>query len=243
MPEASCLSIIFLITGFLLLSRQNQLAHLQKEFEMSRNLLAAQKDYYLSLLEKETETRSFRHDLQNHITCLHTLYLEKDYAELGSYIAQLNSSLQQLKPEIKTGNELVNAIVTDISRRHSQVHLKWKGHLPDRLKLSSMDLCTIFSNLLSNAFEAAKQTDRKIVCVSVKALGSSLALTIANSAARAPILRRGEYVSTKEGKTHGFGIRNAVQCIQKNEGNFEASFENGLFTVQVSLLDALYFTI
>lgn len=235
----SILAIVFLITGFLLLSRQSQLTYLRRESELSQNLLAVQKDYYLSLLEKETETRKFRHDIQNHLTCLHALYREKDYSELGNYLSQLDISLQELKSDVTTGNKLVDAIAVNICRRHSQVQLEWKGLLPNELQISSMDLCTVFSNLLTNAFEAAEKIKPHSVHVSVKILESSLFLTITNSAASAPVVHRGEYQSTKEGKNHGFGIRNVIRCVEKNGGHFETFFENGLFTAEVILLDAI----
>lgn len=235
----SILSIVFLIIVFLSLSKQNQLEHLKREYELSQKALQMQQDYYTALLDKETETKSFRHDIRSHIYCMNSLYHNKKYNELGDYLSQLDTSLQELKPKLQTGNALVNAIVSDICRKHSDVRLDWHGLLPGALQITFMDLCTIFSNLLCNAFEAAETMQDKTVTVSVKILESSLLLIITNPSTSSPPTRKGRYLSTKEGYCHGFGIQNVAGCVEKNGGFFEILFENGLFTAKVTFLDAI----
>lgn len=45
---------------------------------INEKLLETQADYYKMLLEKEDETRKFRHDMSNHIICIDALSQEKN---------------------------------------------------------------------------------------------------------------------------------------------------------------------
>lgn len=99
------------------------------------------------LLEKETETKAFRHDVKEQILCMKILYENNQYDELGEYISEMQTETIELSSEYHTGNDYVNAIVTDLSRQYHQVDLEWIGRLP-KLGLSYLDICTLFCNIL-----------------------------------------------------------------------------------------------
>lgn len=119
-------------------------------------LLVQQQQYYKALIEKDENTKKFRHDISNHIYCLSYLCKSKKYDELEKYLISMENTIQDLRLKVYTGNEVVNIIVNDLLERHKENHIQllWTGMLPGSIKISSMDLCTIFSNLLINAIEA-----------------------------------------------------------------------------------------
>ena len=102
-----------------------------------------------------------------------------------------------------------------------------------------MDLCTIFSNLLSNAFEAANKTEDKWMDVSVKTLESQLLIMIVNKAIEEPRIHNGEFISSKKEVNHGYGIKNARKCVEENNGSLNIKFENDLFTAEVLFYNIL----
>ena len=232
-------SVFFIIICAWLVSERNKNRHLKSESEINAKLLEAQEKYYTMLLQKETETRAFRHDIQNHLYCMHTLLENREYKELDEYLTKINGSLRELKPKIYSGNILVDAMADDISGRHSGVRLEWTGKLIDGINISSMDICVVFSNLLNNAFEAAERSPKKTVRVSVKMLGTNLLVSVSNYAKSAPERQGGKYVSTKSDGNHGFGIRNVENCLKKNNGFFEITFEEGVFTAEVIFMNAV----
>ncbi len=205
----------------------------------NEKLLKSQEEYYTMLLEKEEETKKFRHDIQNHIYCMHTLLNNKDYDELGRYFKRMDSDLKNLKGGIHTGNSLVNAIVNSIKNKYSDVKINWKGDIPINLCLSSMDLCTIFSNLISNAFEAACQADKKEVDVSIKVIETKLLIVVSNYTKEKPDIIDGKIKSSKKEKNHGYGIKNIKKCVENNEGDFNITFVDNIFTAEVFFNDIL----
>lgn len=226
-------SIIFIIICALLIFKQNQNGYLKKEANMNLKILKAQEEYYTMLLQREDQTKAFRHDIQNHIYCMNVLFENGKYEELGEYLSKIDKSLKELKPTFNTGNKLVDAIVSDIAIKHKNVCLKWIGVFPEQMSISAIDLCTVFSNLLMNAFEAAEQTDNKYVNVFVRVLESNLFISIANHTALEPKIINGEFISSKTNAGHGYGIRNIRKCLEKNNGSFEISFDDGVFTAEV----------
>ena len=64
---------------------------------------------------------------------------------------------------VRSGNNLLDAILGELVQKYSDVKLILNGAYPDHSVLSDVDFCTIFFNALSNAFEAAEQTEEKKV--------------------------------------------------------------------------------
>ncbi|MCC8192120.1 MAG: GHKL domain-containing protein [Ruminococcus sp.] len=213
---------------FILVSGQKERLNAQKEF--SQSLLELQKNYYMMLLEKENQTKAFRHDIRNHLYCMRVLCEENNYSELKEYLEKLNIALDDLNGlVVQTGNVIADTIVNDIYKRFPDVKFSLQGRLSNDLKISQMDFCTIFSNLLSNAFEAANASANKQVDVQAKCVQSALMITISNSVSDKPLLTKEKFKTTKKEPGHGYGIRNAENSIKKYGGRLEMSYKDEKF--------------
>ncbi|HRU96170.1 MAG TPA: GHKL domain-containing protein [Ruminococcus sp.] len=233
----SCLFFVFICEA--LISNKAQNHKLKKANAEANQLMKIQEKYYTILLKRENETRAFRHDIKSHLYCLKTLYSEGKYEEFEDYLSNLTTSLNEIVTSTETGNNLINAIVNDIASQYSDVTLNWHGYLPMELSLSSMDLCTVFSNLLRNAFEAAVKTEEKDVSVSVRNIGSSLILEVSNTSLTEPVKHNGKFVSSKSEGGHGYGISNAKKVIESKNGSFLMNYENGIVRTEVILPSAI----
>lgn len=67
----------------------------QKLLNMEKYINEMQKNYYLSLLERETDTRRYRHDINNHLMCLRALVDGNIVAQ--NYIDNLQEKLYVIK--------------------------------------------------------------------------------------------------------------------------------------------------
>lgn len=230
-------SIIFSVIGILLIYNNNSKKHYMKVAIINEKLLETQADYYKMLLEKEDETRKFRHDMSNHIICIDALSQEKKYDEMQSYLSSLRDSLVSLKEKYQTGHMMVNAIVNHIASKYEDVNLIWIGFLPDKLQISNMDLCVIFSNALENAFFAAFQCEEnRKVKVTVKSISNSLALTVENNMASRVDEINGKIITKKsDKKNHGLGLMNIMESVNKNGGAFEYNYTDETFSIDIVL--------
>ena len=201
---------------------------------MNQRLLKAQKDYYTMMLKKETETKMFRHDMKGHIICMQMLYEQKKYEELGIYLRQMESYTKELSPKVVTGNLYIDIIVADLSEGFPEVVVEWIGKVPP-LCMESMDICTLFYNVLKNAIESANKVQEKTVKVFVKNHGRNLLITISNYYESLKQDDNFRYLSTKQEKGHGYGLKNIEKCIKRYEGTHTITTENGIFCTEMIL--------
>lgn len=227
-------SIIFIIICLSLIISNNKNKYLKKESKFNSELLKSQEKYYIMLLDKNEKTVKFRHDISNHIYCMHILLKNNEYDKLDQYFIKMGSSLSELNIEINTGNKLVDAIINDLSSKYPDTIINLTGKFPSNITISSMDLCTIFANALSNAFEASQKID-----VYIRTLESTLYIKISNTIEKEVIIVDGKIKSSKNEVTHGFGIQNIESCMIKNGGSFEYKIEDNIFTAEIILSNAI----
>ena len=236
---AVCLSIgsvVFLLTAIILLINNISKNHFKNISEMNEKLVQSQERYYTMLLQKEEETKKFRHDINNHLNCMRILFNEKKYDELKSYFDKMGASAQKLRPELQIGNELINAILKDVSDKYSNVLVEIIGRMPSVLRLDNMDICTIFYNLFDNAFAAAESSERKSVEISIKLLGENLFFTIKNTIShRIKIVNNILTTEKQNTRHHGFGSGNAVMCAEKNGGKLTYKCSDTHFEAELIL--------
>ena len=231
---------VFSVLVFVIIQNNAGKKYYEQNSRLNEKLMQQQKAYYEQRLVREEETRKFRHDIKNHMLCIKTLLEEGNYDDAKEYIAGIENRTESLRPAVITGNSLVDAITCDIMEKHSSVRLEWEGHLPDKIKLSDMDICVIFSNILDNAFAAAAKCNSGSVKVRAAAAGSSLMITVINDIIEPIELRDSKLVTSKPDKrSHGYGVMNVKECAEKNGGKAEFSFDEKHFTAEVILPDTV----
>ena len=166
---------------------------------------------------------------------------EENVQGAKAYLEELGGTLEELRLKHQTGNTLVNAIVNDMCAKYPGVGLDWQGFLPVETRLSDMDMCTIFSNLLENAFYAASRCGAEgKVDVTVKTVAGALSIIIENDMAGAIDEEKGRFLTQKEDKkNHGFGTRNVKDCVAKNEGSVNFEYTEDRFRATVTLINAV----
>lgn len=212
-------STVFILTAFIMVTNYFSKNYYKGISEINEKLIKSQERYYTMLLQKEEETRKFRHDINNHLNCMRLLFEDKKYDELESYFNRIGTSILELRPELQIGNDLISAILKDVADKHSEVSVEIIGKLPTAIRLDNTDACTIFYNLFDNAFAAAQSSEKKSVDISVKLLGENLFFIIKNTVLHKVEIENNVLKTEKhDKKQHGFGSGNAVICAENNGG-------------------------
>lgn len=229
----------FMYINYYVLKIQFQNQFIKTEKELVLQFLASQENYYLMLLEKEEKTKAFRHDIKNHIICMKHLCESKDYFELKEYLNKLDIFSSERSVTVNTGNNLIDIIISDLKTKYPNVNISVFGCFEPFIKISQIDVCTIFSNLITNSFEAANQSEKKEVKIFIKKLNSNLLVSITNNVAKPPKIQNNTIKSTKQSESHGYGIQNAKTCLNKYEGNVEFSTDEQLFKADIIIPNIL----
>lgn len=212
---------------------------------ISQNIIESQQQYYSLVNEKQQEMRAIRHEIRNHLTCIHGLYTANKLDEMDSYLQQLIEDANSPEVLFETGNDIVNAILNDAQSRYrkERIELRLEGRFPADLKIAPMDLCVIFANIVNNAIEAILRMDRKedeisYIDIQIRSYKADLYIDISNPVGHIPVTRNGRLMTSKQDKSlHGFGVRNVIQRVEKYGGTFQYKQNNNQFTVEIYLIN------
>ena len=119
------------------------------------------------------------------------------------------------------------------------VELHIKGQLPEECYIDAFDLCTIFSNLLSNAFEAAKKSEGRSIEVECGYTTDMIFIIIQNDYSGNIQGSDGKFLTGKSNKEyHGFGLQNIERSVKKYSGNMNIEV-NKKFAVRIRMINKI----
>jgi len=234
----SAIVIVALISKSI--TEQSEKNSYKERAHINEMLVEKQREYYDLLLKQEEETKKFRHDINYHFSCFKYFLENELYSEAKDYIDDVVSDSAGLKPVLETGNRVLNVVVSDILNRFdgNKFKISWKGFFPAESKISSADICVIFSNTLTNAVEAIyrlQSQNIETINVIVKCIGEHLFVSISNPSAGS-IRTRGRYFHTDkpEKSVHGFGTQIIIERVEKYGGTVEFTELASSFTVEMT---------
>jgi len=120
----------------------------------------------------------------------------------------------------------------------SGIELKVNGHFPMRCYIAAYDICTVLSNLLSNAIRAELEAEGKEILVDIKYTDNKLLFILENDYSHDLIEEDGVFQTTKdEPYLHGLGLNNVKECVEKNGGYLSLTARNHRFKARVMMLN------
>lgn len=229
-------SVVFIMTMIFLLMSITTRDYYKDLAKMNERLLESQTNYYEMLLKKEEETRAFRHDVRNHFYCMRLLLEKGETEELNEYFDKMGTLIEELRPAIQTGNKMVDVIVSNVAGKYPTVNYAIEGMMSEKTGLGNHDLCTIFFNLLENAFAAAEKTEEKQVSVSFFEQEEMWFCKIENTVISPVEIQNNRMQTEKEdAKYHGYGTLNAGKCVERNGGELRFYCEGKIFKAEIIL--------
>ncbi|MBR1691480.1 MAG: GHKL domain-containing protein [Lachnospiraceae bacterium] len=204
----------------------------QMDEEENTILLENQVKYYQDMDLMDKQLRSFRHDIRNHFISMQHLLDSDKKEEFTAYFSELNDAFALQKKLYFSGNLIVDSILNFELTHHKgkSVSAEVYGRLPEIRTVSSMDLCTVFSNMLTNAVSAANDCGPEGSELSVRFEGGKtyFSITVCN-----PTLVKEE--PSVPDRNHGYGLNKIREVCRKYEGGFEQQLSGHIMTSRVFL--------
>lgn len=222
-------------------------ANYVKEREM-RNILEfkdqliRQEYQMVRQMQKEQETLS--HNMKNHLLVLDGMLKTGDTEHASAYISRLRTPLEHLAPAIWTGTPTLDVLLNHTRNRSGQSGIRFTVQA-DALHLDSMedqDICSLFANLLDNAYEAAAQMPdgQGWILVKIRKVRDMVFIDISNSSPNAPCSKNGRLVTGKRDHLlHGIGLSSAAMTAEKYGGQLEHMYADHVFSVTVTFLGGM----
>lgn len=220
------LIIVFFVERFLMQAQESD--------EENVHLMEKQLKYYRNIELMDTELRKFRHDIKNHFMCMEYLFRNDKQEELDQYFLDLQQAFSFQEKLYVSGNDIIDAILNhDLhSNCNEEVNITVYGSLPQIRTVSAMDLCTVFSNLLSNAIASANQVESSQgpeIVIRFMGGNSYFSITVSNSLVEADLDKK----KKRKDRNHGHGIHNIRETVEKYNGSFEQNIEGNMFISSV----------
>lgn len=243
--DISFLSLgILLIELYILITLFRDISKLKKIKE-DNNFLNLQLDYqlkyYHNLKEKNSNLKSYKHDMLNHWSTVYNLITNNNIENSKEYIlTMINNFSNEKKTLIDTGNPILDSILTEkieiATKKNIQVSTDI--FINRNLKIDLLDCCTIFSNILDNAIEASsKVANNKCIEIKLISKNNMLICKISNSIDKNIKINKNLETSKEDRSSHGIGLKNVKNAIKKYNGELSINYTEFTFTVSFILLE------
>lgn len=195
--------------------------------------------YCHEIIEKETQTKKFRHDIRNLLLVLHSMVEHGENEKALEYIEKMNDMCKVTAKKYDTGNFVADTLlnVKSTVAEEFATRIVFEGYVPSDV-IESVDMVILLSNILDNAVEACEQIKgEKVISIESILKKQMWILVVKNPAPQGVKIHRNRITTTKNNKElHGYGIQNMERVVQKYDGNLKLECRNGVFTVQAMLL-------
>jgi len=203
---------------------------LDVEFRQAKTELASQR-------QLQQIAAAYRHDMRHHFALLQGMVSEGRLEEIKKYLQTAQSDLEVVIPVSYCENETINLILSSFAAKakRSDVQLTIDIKLPDLLPYSDTELCSLLSNALENALQAAAKVDdtnKRFIKLRIFSKNNKLCIDIRNSCQTEPIFHQGMPLSSDE--EHGYGTKSMAHIIEKHGGVYRFSVKDGCFIFQAT---------
>ena len=208
---------------------------LQQNFRLSTEIsLLEQEEHSLNRYVEEAktrydETKSFRHDIRNHIAVVKNLLQSGKLEEAVSYMEDMDDMAEKMSFPCSTNNPVVDILVGNKMgiAKSMGIDVDCSLLLPYPCSLRDIDICIILSNALDNAIQAVKRLDagrEKYIRVSGRIQGDFLMMEIENS------------FQGKGAFKKGTGLSNVKKAAEKYGGAMSIETPENKFVLHVLLI-------
>lgn len=211
--------VISLISIFMFIRNRNEKNQYYLDSIMKDKTLKLQEDYYKKIIDNYSNIRKFKHDIKGHLAVVNELINSKNYDEANVYIGNMSEAITG-KDIYNTNNIYISSILNsfDQSFIDNKIEFDLSYYIISDLKMNSMDICSLFYNLILNAVEAnLKIEDKRFIKLYIANIKNNVLIKIVNPVDEnfnLDIIK--ENKTTKEDKeNHGFGLITINNIISK----------------------------
>lgn len=235
--------VISLISIFMFIRNRNEKNQYYLDSIMKDKTLKLQEDYYKKIIDNYSNIRKFKHDIKGHLAVVNELINSKNYDEANVYIGNMSEAITG-KDIYNTNNIYISSILNsfDQSFIDNKIEFDLSYYIISDLKMNSMDICSLFYNLILNEVEAnLKIEDKRFIKLYIANIKNNVLIKIVNPVDEnfnLDIIK--ENKTTKEDKeNHGFGLITINNIISKYNGNIDYSIHDQYLIADITILNVL----
>ena len=244
--ETFAISLVNIICDIVLvrvIEQAAEKAHYEEQAKCVEEIISGEKIYYENLVEKENILAVIRHDWNEQLQVALNLCIEDNSSktkEAEKILDELRINLIKTIPNKFSSNITINALLNSKSKilENSSINYSFNIQLSENINIDTIDLCSIFSNLINNAYEYCQNNPNNQNYISVKAkkVNNKIVIRCINQLFNP---HQVEYQKTtkQDKKNHGYGIKIIESIAEKYNGGFNIHTGDNQFVASVYLLE------
>lgn len=234
----STVSVFYFAFIIIYYAETKKQANAQRERDMLAAQLQLAKTEFITFRQLQECTVVYRHDMRHHFTFLQGLASEGSIEGIKEYLKTAQSDIDAITPVRFCENETVNLILSAFSARAAKagVLLSVDAKLPATIPLSDTEICSLLSNSLENAINAAAACpDSLHRTVTVKVLIHKNKLLISTDNSYLGEIKMKDGLPQSPFESHGYGTRSIAAIANAHGGQALFNVEGGVFSLKIML--------
>ena len=188
-------------------------------------------EFYKMMQQSQANQRILIHDIKRHLSAISSLTEAGETDRVRQYIAEVEAQPGMQKMPRYCENNLLNVILARYSKVCAEGNIAFSVDIRAKTlsTLNDFELTTIFDNLLSNAAESAKASEKREIDVAVFARPEQNkdVISVVNSCDTPPKSDgNGVFRTNKSGEGHGYGLQSIQRVVHQKGGSFHAFYED-----------------
>ncbi len=192
--------------------------------------------YFQEYKKQNKDMSHFRHDWNNHMNIMQSMFAEGKYEDARDYFSSLPGVSEHKRGKVLSGNEAVDMVLSLKMPllEEKEIDFVLEGTLNGLSYMSIVDICTMFFNLIDNAVEAASKCESdRFFRIKANQNANLIFVSFENSMS-GELKKEGDIIrSTKitDGE-HGIGLQNVADIVARYHGEQEIEAGSGVFRIR-----------
>lgn len=237
------ISLILLISNIIIFLIHEKIVETlitNAELQLEKQKEKINNEYYDELEKQYDSSNILIHDIKKCLSNIKALSNENDNKKITEYVDSIYKGYEINSLKQFSKNKLVNVIISRYSNlcANNGIELSVDIRDIDFSFITDSDLTALLDNLLENSYEAAQQSSRKEIDLSIDRRNENyILIETKNSSDIIPEVKGTTLVSTKtEKKFHGLGTKSISRIVKRYDGNIEFRYVEESNTFIVSIL-------
>lgn len=184
------------------------------------------------------EMKIMKHDMKNEWIVVHDAFQKGDNMRTKELLnGMLNKIDDVFEETISLSEPSINAIINYKFNCAKQCGIHCTSIIQDDFSnFDEYDIVMLISNLLDNAIEASKDSEKPRLDMTITIKMNYLNIVISNTIMESVLARNAQLnTSKKEKEKHGFGIQSVRQIVEKYNGMIDFYEQDTMFYVDILL--------
>lgn len=234
---------VVIVSIIIFMKNRKEKEYYYLENKLKEKTLNLQENYYQKLIDNYSNIRQFKHDLKGHLNVINRLLTNCNYNQAAEYIGEISKIISK-NDVYKTNNIYISTILNSFDQTFKDENIKFElsYYITNHIIMESMDICSLFYNLISNAIESnQKITGERYIKLYIAEIKNNIVIKLLNPVDKdfnLDIIK--EYRTTKQDKeNHGFGLITINNIISKYRGSIDYDVMDTNLIIDIVLFNTL----